>query len=209
MKNFHSQRARLGATQVGSKRASVQNEVHQFMLVQGLSKELAQSIKQEIAKYRDATLKSTDLDATAKSFHQLSTSAYGVPFVNQFNHKKQATAEQHRPGTQGRLLKPTEFPMAAEEDIMDLRTMNKDFGGSLGASFSKGPGYKFPTRTTPHTAPIGGGVGGVVGGEVSAKLREANISTLAKLLPGLTAAEAEVLLAKYGGSGSIGVSAKL
>lgn len=93
MKNFHSQRARLGASQVGSKRASVQNEVHQFMLVQGLSKELAQSIKQEIAKCRDATLKSTDLDVTTKSFQQLSTSAYGVPFVNQFNHKKQATAE--------------------------------------------------------------------------------------------------------------------
>eukprot|EP01052_Picozoa_sp_SAG31_P022206 SAG31_NODE_1755_length_7344_cov_7.207039_4_plen_168_part_00 len=39
------------------------------------------------------------------------------------------------------------------EDIMDLRTMNKDFGGHFGATFSKGPGYVFPTKTTHHSLP--------------------------------------------------------
>ena len=31
--------------------------------------------------------------------------------------------------------------------------MNHDWGGPLGASFSKGPGYTFPTKTNEHRLP--------------------------------------------------------
>lgn len=76
--------------------ANVDQDVEQFMLVQGLTKELAFNIKQEIIKYREHIVKGFDTDSGgAKSPKSLeSKSLYGVPFVNKVNHKRSTHNEK-------------------------------------------------------------------------------------------------------------------
>ena len=77
-----------------------------------------------------------------------------------------------------------------------LRTMNGDWGGSRGATFSKGPDYTFPTKTTMHKelAPPPQAVAGV---EYEAGR---NVSLIQEVLPELSAAEAAAALRAHGGS---------
>ena len=79
---------------------------------------------------------------------------------------------------------------------LDLRTMNGDWGGSRGATFSKGPDYTFPTSTTMHKelTPPPPAVAGV---EYEAGR---NVSLIQEVLPELSAAEAAAALRAHGGS---------
>jgi hypothetical protein len=71
----------------------------------------------------------------------------------------------------------------------------KDFGGRFGATFSKGPGYKFPTKTTAHSLASASPGGG--GEKLAVAPAGSQVAVLRAVLPGMSAAEAEALVASH------------